>query len=157
MADLQIFYLQKDAAAWVKTSTDSLNEADRETRHTLDERRAIDENAGKWTIFLALFSTLIAIALGAVIAYRTAYSITHPLSELIKVAKQIGETGDLDHKIAIRSDDEIGQLVRTFDGMVTYLKEMASVSEAIAGGNLAVDVKPRSKHDTPFHFNRLTF
>jgi methyl-accepting chemotaxis protein len=148
VADLQIYYLQKDAASWVKTSTDSLNEADRETQHTLDERRTADENAGKWTIFVALCSTLIAIALGAVIAYRTAYSITHPLSELIKVAQQIGETGDLDHKIAIRRDDEIGQLGRTFDAMVTYLKEMASVSEAIAGGNLAVDVKPRSKHDT---------
>jgi len=148
VADLQIFYLQKDAASWVKTSTDSLNEADRETRQTLEERRKIDENAGTWTIFVALCSTLVAIALGAFIAYRTAYSITHPLSELIKVAQQIGETGDLDHKIAIRSNDEMGQLGRTFDNMVTYLKEMASVSEAIAGGNLAVDVKPRSKHDT---------
>ena len=32
--------------------------------------------------------------------------------------------------------------------MVTYLKEMAAVSEAIAGGNLTVEVKPRSKNDT---------
>jgi methyl-accepting chemotaxis protein len=32
--------------------------------------------------------------------------------------------------------------------MVTYLREMASVSEAIAGGNLGVDVQPRSKNDT---------
>ena len=32
--------------------------------------------------------------------------------------------------------------------MVTYLKEMAGVSEAIAGGDLTVEVKPRSKHDT---------
>src|SRR5205823_3860865 len=44
-------------------------------------------------------------------------------------------------------DDEIGQLGRTFDGMVIYLKEMAAVSEAIAGGNLAVEVQPRSKSD----------
>ena len=32
--------------------------------------------------------------------------------------------------------------------MVTYLKEMAGVSEAIAGGNLTVRVQPRSKNDT---------
>jgi methyl-accepting chemotaxis protein len=148
VADLQIYYLQKDAASWVKTSTDSLNEADHETQHTLEDRRKVDENAGTWTIFVALCSTLIAMALGAFIAYRTAYSITNPLSELIKVARQIGETGDLDHKIAIYRDDEIGQLGRTFDNMVAYLREMASVSEAIAGGNLAVDVKARSKNDT---------
>jgi methyl-accepting chemotaxis protein len=148
VADLQIYYLQKDAASWVKTSTDALNEADHETQHILEDRRKADQNAGAWTIFVALCSTLVAIALGAFIAYRTADSITNPLSELIKVAKQIGESGDLDHKIEIRREDEIGQLGRTFDNMVSYLKEMASVSEAIAGGNLAVEVKPRSKHDT---------
>src|ERR1700686_5336108 len=32
--------------------------------------------------------------------------------------------------------------------MVTYLKEMAGVSESIAGGDLRLEVKPRSSHDT---------
>jgi methyl-accepting chemotaxis protein len=67
---------------------------------------------------------------------------------MIKVAKQIGETGDLEHQIEFQRNDEIGQLGRTFGSMVTYLKEMASLSEAIAGGDLAVDVKPRSANDT---------
>ena len=66
----------------------------------------------------------------------------------MKVAKQIGESGELEHKIDIQRDDEIGQLGRTFDGMVSYLREMATLSEAIAGGNLGVEVKPRSKNDT---------
>ena len=64
------------------------------------------------------------------------------------VAQQIGEAGDLDHEIDIQRNDEIGGLARTFAGMVNYLKEMASVSEAIAGGNLGVEVKARSKNDT---------
>ena len=148
VADLQIYYLQKDASSWVKTSTDSLNLADQETKHILDERRKTDETAGTLTIIAALLSTLIALALGIGIAYRTANSITKPLSELMKVAQQIGDSGDLDHQIDIRRDDEIGQLGRTFGRMVTYLKEMAAVSEAIAGGNLTVEVKPRSKNDT---------
>src|SRR5205823_4963277 len=45
-------------------------------------------------------------------------------------------------------DDEIGQLGRTFNNMVIYLKEMAGISESIAGGDLSVQVQPRSKHDT---------
>src|SRR3954470_6520912 len=148
VADLQIFYLQKDAAAWVKTSTDSLNIAEAETHHILDERKRADESAGTWTIITALLATGVALMLGLVIAYRTAYSITGPLSAMIKVARQIGETGDLEHQIEFNRTDEIGQLGRTFASMVTYLKEMASVSEAIAGGNLGVDVKPRSASDT---------
>jgi methyl-accepting chemotaxis protein len=148
VADLQIYYLQKDAASWVKNSTEPLNLANNETRNILDQRRRDDESASTWTIFVALLSTLVALALGLAIAYRTAQSITLPLTALIKVAEQIGQTGDLDHDIDIRRNDEIGQLGRTFGGMVTYLKEMAAVSEAIAGGDLTVDVKPRSKNDT---------
>ena len=141
VADLQIYYLQKDASSWVKTSTDALNIADHETAQ-------VDKSAGRLTIIVASLSTLVALVLGIVIAYSTAHSITKPLSELMKVAKQIGDSGDLDHQIDIQRDDEIGQLGRTFGRMVTYLKEMATVSEAIAGGNLTVEVKPRSENDT---------
>lgn len=148
VADLQIYYLQKDPTSWVKTSTDFLNIVDHETKHIVEERRKSDESAGTWTILAALVSTLAALALGIAIAFRTAKSITQPLSDLMKVARQIGESGDLDHKIDLQRDDEIGKLGRTFDGMVLYLREMASVSEAIAGGNLMVEVKPRSKNDT---------
>jgi methyl-accepting chemotaxis protein len=148
VADLQIYYLQKDASSWVKTSTDALNVADQETMHILDERRNSDETAGKLTILIALLSTIVALGLGIVIAYWTAHSITEPLSHLMKVAQQIGESGDLDHQINLKRDDEIGQLGQTFGRMVTYLKEMATVSEAIAGGNLTVEVKPRSQNDT---------
>ena len=148
VADLQIYYLQKDASSWVRTSTDNLNSADHETRHILEERRKSDETASMLTIVAALLSTIGALALGTIIAYRSANSITRPLTDLMQVARQIGESGDLDHKIDLKRDDEIGQLGRTFEGMVTYLKEMASVSEAIAGGNLSVEVKPRSPSDT---------
>ena len=54
-------------------------------------------------------------------------------------------------------NDEIGGLARTFSLMVTYLKEMAGVSEAIAEGNLVITAKPRSKNDTlGSAFTRMT-
>src|SRR5205807_2588495 len=79
---------------------------------------------------------------------RTAKSITDPLANLMTVARQIGNTGDLEHTIDVKREDELGELARTFAKMVVYLKEMASVSESIAGGDLTVEVKPRSVHDT---------
>jgi methyl-accepting chemotaxis protein len=148
VAELQIFYLQKDASSWMKNSGDYLDQADQENKKVLEERRKSDETAGTFTTTVALLSTLLALALGIVIAFTTAKSISEPLINLMGVAKQIGETGDLDHEIDIKRDDEIGGLARTFAGMVIYLKEMAAVSEAIAGGNLGVEVKPRSKDDT---------
>ena len=145
VAELQIFYLQKDASSWIKTSTDYLETADQESRKVLEERRQSDESASNWTIGIALLSTLAALLLGAIIAFRTAKSITGPLAELMQVTRQIGTAGDLDHHIDIQRKDEIGELGRTFNSMVEYLKEMASVSEAISGGDLSVEVTPRSK------------
>jgi methyl-accepting chemotaxis protein len=148
VAELQIYYLQKDASSWVKNSTDALEGADSENRKLVDERRDSDDSAAKWTIMVSLIFTLVALSVGAIIAYRTAKSITQPLTNLMNVARAIGNTGDLEHNIDMGRDDEIGELARTFHKMVTYLKEMAGVSEAIAGGDLTLEVKPRSSHDT---------
>ena len=149
VAELQIYYLQKDASSWVKNSTDALDVADGENHKLVDERRKSDESAANWTICVSVVQhASCALSLGVVIAYRTAKSITEPLTNLMNVARGIGNTGDLEHNIDLTRDDEIGELARTFHKMVTYLKEMAGVSEAIAGGDLTVEVKPRSSHDT---------
>src|SRR3984893_13901731 len=148
VAELQIYYLQKDASSWVKNSTDALDVADGENHKLVDARRKSDETASTWTIVAAIVSTLLALGLGVVIAYTTAKSITEPLTNLMKISRQIGDTGDLEHSIDVKREDEIGELARTFAKMVVYLKEMAGVSESIAGGDLTVEVKPRSPHDT---------
>jgi methyl-accepting chemotaxis protein len=148
VAELQIYYLQKDASSWVKNSTDALDVADVENRKLVEARRKYDETAATATIVVSLLSTLLALGLGSVIAYRTAKGITRPLNNLMNVARQIGNTGDLEHSIDVNSSDEIGELARSFARMVIYLKEMASVSESIAGGDLTVEVKPRSNNDT---------
>jgi len=148
VAELQIYYLQKDASSWVKNSTDALDIADGENRKQVEERQSSDQTAATWTILISLLFTLAALSLGVVIAYRTATGITEPLTNLMNVARGIGNTGDLEHNIDTSRTDEIGELARTFHKMVTYLKEMAAVSEAIAGGDLTLEVKPRSSHDT---------
>jgi len=148
VAELQIYYLQKDASSWVRNSTDTIDVADGENNKLVDERQKSDGSAANWTIGVSAISTLLALSLGSVIAYRTAKSITGPLNDLMNVARGIGNTGDLEHNIDLGRDDEIGELARTFHKMVTYLKEMAGVSESIAGGDLALEVKPRSSHDT---------
>ena len=148
VAELQIYYLQKDASSWVKNSTDSLDVADGENKKVVDERHNSDDSAASWTIWISFFTMVFALAVGIIVAYRTAKSITEPLTNLMNVARAIGNTGDLEHNIDLSRDDEIGELARTFHKMVTYLKEMAGVSEAIAGGDLTTEVKPRSTHDT---------
>jgi len=148
VAELQIYYLQKDASSWVKNSTDALDVADVENSKLVDAGTKSDQTASALTIFFSVITLLIALSVGIFVAITTAKSITGPLTNLMTVSRQIGDTGDLEHNIDVTRQDEIGELARTFAKMVTYLKEMAAVSEAIAGGDLMVEVKPRSAHDT---------
>jgi methyl-accepting chemotaxis protein len=150
VAELQIFYLQKDASTWVKNSTEALEVADHENRAVLDARKQSNETATAVTKSFSIGATLIALIVGAFVAIHTARSITGPITQLMAVAHNIGNNGDLDQTIDIdvKRQDELGELGRTFAKMVVYFKEMATVSEAIASGDLAVEVEPRSKHDT---------
>ncbi len=147
VAELQIYYLQKDASIWLKNTTDFLDRADEENHRLLNDRKKSDETAATATIGIALVSTLLSLALGLIIAYTSAKSISEPLHNMMQVAHKIGTAGDLNHEIDFKRNDEIGELGRSFSTTVNYLKEMATLSEEIAGGNLIVEARPRSKED----------
>jgi methyl-accepting chemotaxis protein len=157
VADLQVAYLTLEPESWVTKSTEPLDEAQAEMTRLLAMRNDSDASATRWTMILSVLCTLVALGMGIAIALRTSKSITEPLAHLIGVAREIGDSGDLNHKIDIQRKDEIGELGRTFANMVNYLKEMAVTSERIAGGDLAADVTPRSDRDTLAHaFSRMT-
>jgi methyl-accepting chemotaxis protein len=148
VSELQIQYLQLDPASWTNKSAAHVDELERLIHQQLAEQRNAASSTSNWTMFIAILLGITGIAAGAVIAYKTSASITEPLYQLMLVSREIGETGDLDHQINIERSDEIGELARTFGKMVAYLKEMSSVSEAIARGDLSVQVHPRSTRDT---------
>ena len=148
VAELQIFYLQQDPGSWLKKSKDPLDEAQNGIGAVVQKQQASADLTSTITLWISLIGTLLAAALAVVIALKTTQAITRPLNSLMTVAGEIGNSGDLDQRVEIDSEDEIGQLAKTFNNMVAYLKEMATVSEAIAGGDLTVEVQPRSKRDT---------
>src|SRR6202034_2318813 len=78
VAELQIYYLQKDASSWVKNSTEALDVADGENRKLVDARRKSDETASTWTVLASIVSTFFALGLRVVVAFTTAKSITEP-------------------------------------------------------------------------------
>jgi methyl-accepting chemotaxis protein len=148
VSDLQIFYLQKDPASWLTKSSAVLDQANTDIARALQETSKSAESAGRWVSGLTTLGTLFALLVGMLIAFYTAKSISEPLDHLITVAREIGDSGDLDQNIDIHRNDEIGALATTFNNMVAYLKEMAGVSMAVAEGDLTVEVVPRSKRDT---------
>jgi methyl-accepting chemotaxis protein len=148
VSDLQIFYLQKDPASWLTKSSVVLDQSTQDISKSRDETSKSAASASAWSFVFTIGGTLFALILGAGAAIYTSRSITEPLTHLITVAREIGDSGDLDQNIDIHRNDEIGALATTFNNMVAYLKEMASVSMSVAEGDLTVEVVPRSKRDT---------
>jgi len=148
VAELQIFYLQQNPADWLRRVKDPVEETMAATEVTLQTQQASDETKSTLMSWISILFGVIAIGGGIAIAYKTAKSISEPLMHLMLVAREIGDSGDLDQRIDMNRNDEVGELSRTFNRMISYLKEMAAVSEAIAGGDLTVQVQPRSQSDT---------
>jgi methyl-accepting chemotaxis protein len=148
VSDLQIFYLQKDPASWLVKSSTVLDQSNADITKSLEDSTKSAATASRVSTSITTLGTLAALLFGFFAAFRTAKSITEPLTHLITVAREIGDSGDLDQNIDIHRNDEIGALATTFNNMVAYLKEMAGVSMAVAEGDLSVEVVPRSKRDT---------
>jgi methyl-accepting chemotaxis protein len=148
VSDLQIFYLQKDPSSWLTKSASVLDQANSDISKSLADSQMTAQRASSISVVIIVIGTITAIIFGLGVAFRTAKSITEPLQHLITVAREIGDSGDLDQNIDIHRNDEIGALAPTFNNMVAYLKEMAAVSMAVAEGDLTVEVTPRSKRDT---------
>ena len=148
VSDLQIFYLQKDPSSWLTKSSVVLDQSNADISKFLEQTTKSANTATVVSGFVTIGGTLIALLVGGFVAFYTARSITEPLSHLMTVTREIGDSGDLDQNIDIHRQDEIGALATTFNNMVAYLKEMATVSMAVAEGDLTVEVVPRSKRDT---------
>ena len=148
VAELQISYLQANPGQEQKKEEEPINELKSIMSTALDTADKSDTSAALWIDIITICSIIFMLALGAAIAWRVGRSITAPLAQLINVAGQIANAGDLDSRVEIKGEDETAQLALAFNNMVLYLREMAGLSEAIAGGDLSVEINPRSSRDT---------
>jgi methyl-accepting chemotaxis protein len=148
VAELQISYLQANPGQEQQREDGPMKELTEIGATAVKDANTSDRSA---TFFIWLFTLGgmgVMIVLGFGIARKVGQSITHPLTQLIGVSTQIAEAGDLDQQVDIHGEDEVAKLSLTFNKMVLYLREMAGLSQAIAGGDLSVEIHPRSNRDT---------
>jgi PAS domain S-box-containing protein len=75
------------------------------------------------------------------------------IRRIIRAADRIGAAanaiahGDIAQYVEVSAGDELGTLATDFGRMVDYLTSVTAVAQAIAGGDLSVDVRPRSDRD----------
>lgn len=95
--------------------------------------------------FMAISILVFVLSLGAVLFLSAI--IARPLAEIKNAAERIA-SGDLAVAVdEIDRRDEVGDLMKAFSSMVVYLRNMASVSRQIAGGDLTATIAPVSEKD----------
>lgn len=95
-------------------------------QRSLDKQLAPYLRLERTFLFLALIGLLVSIAVGVWIAR----SVSRPVLQLAEGTRKIGE-GDYSHRIAIRSDDEIGLLANAFNRMGEGLAERDQVRDLL--------------------------
>lgn len=98
----------------------------------MSEHVVASKKANKAKLHMAIFIFLLAF----IATILVSHSITKPVLELADAARAIGNKGDLDRRVKIRSNDEIGQMGMTFNDMIERLqvseKELKKHREQLA-------------------------
>jgi methyl-accepting chemotaxis protein len=150
-------YTETGPTEQLQATNQVIDEVQNEDRDLIQKTRENDETVSRWASWIDVFGFLAALGFGIFIALRSANSIIVPLERLIGMAREIVDKGDLDQDIDTDSKDEIGVLSQSFGNMVTYFRQMATISDSIAGGDLSVEVSPRSEHDAlNLAFSKMT-
>jgi methyl-accepting chemotaxis protein len=106
--------------------------------------RARTLHRASW-LLTALVTLLCIAGLGA-LAVVVTQSLTAPLAAAVAAADQLAR-GDVSAVIPEAGDDEVGRLLASMRHLVAYLREMSTVAQAIAVGELTAAVAPRSAED----------
>ena len=89
-----------------------------------------------------VLGVILSIALGVFISR----GISRPIARISSVANEIA-VGDIDHRIDIQQQDEVGILADSFRQLIDYMKNLAGAAERIAANDLTVQVTPKVEKD----------
>jgi methyl-accepting chemotaxis protein len=108
--------------------------------------RSASSSAYSGARFLLLALAALALLAGAGIAFLLSRSIAARASRLLLAADGLAG-GDVDQNVDSTGSDELARTGAAFAGMINYLRETAESIDRVAGGDLTVDVAPRSPRD----------
>jgi methyl-accepting chemotaxis protein len=106
-----------------------------------------DFSSGRSVIIILL---ILAVALAAGIALAISRRLSRGISAVGAAAKKIAH-GEIDQHVEVSSRDELGEMAADFNDMTDYLRSTTEVAQAIASGDLSVDIHPRSENDALGH------
>ena len=104
-------------------------------------------NRANWDILMAVIVLDILLFIGLIISVRVLF--IHPISRIVSAVNMLAR-GDLSVNLAdnmLSRKDEIGILANSLTVLISATKETSELAEAVANGNLEIEVRERSDQD----------
>jgi PAS domain S-box-containing protein len=95
---------------------------------------------------IAILLSLGAVGLGLGIGFFLSRSIAQGVGQVATAAEGLA-VGDLNQRIPLQANDEIGSMAAAVREMIAYQQEMARVAHAISRGDLTQNVQPKGTTD----------
>ena len=95
-------------------------------------------------IILSIVAVAMLVAAILLIMQRLVF---RPLAS-VQGKLELASEGDIQQSVDASRTDEIGGLLRSIQRLIEYIQGLARVTERIAGGDLTVQVEPKSERDT---------
>lgn len=107
-----------------------------------DNPMGMIRNYGVVAIILAIGVTVVFY----ILIYRVIKGIKRPVASLSEASVKLA-AGENEVEFKKFAEDEFSVLYQSFEDLIAYNKANNAVVEAVAGGNLTVEVKPKSEKD----------
>ena len=131
-----------------------LNQIKQETSKLGQNINQVKEKSVEYLVWLVIIMAVIFLGVGILVTFLVASNITKPIKILVHGAQRFA-VGDIsrgkDNKTAMKKmndrQDELGETGRAFKDMAVYFTNKAKEAQAIAAGDLTVDVQVASESD----------
>lgn len=87
------------------------------------------DQALRMTAYLLAVSTAVAVCIAAVTGYYLARSALRPIDQMTRAALEISRTSNLQQRLEVDSQDELGHLAATFNEMLDRLEALFKTQE----------------------------
>jgi adenylate cyclase len=122
----------------------------------------VDEPLNKTKKLIFSYAALVIIV-SVWLIYFFARKMVNQIHELSRVARQVG-SGNLDVRVEPRSKDELGQLAREFNNMLTHLREKVQMQKFVSkltvqmiqgGGDIGIEPQEGDRRFTTIFFSDI--
>ena len=128
-------------------SLDKMKQVEDRSLALIVENTAANARDAEWRLLLVILALIGVVGAVTVMGYVILRGLRNTVNEVTLAARSLA-SGDISATVPVNTNDEIGQMASSFNGMIENIRSLANSAEAIGKGNYDTTVNVRGAQDT---------